>query len=73
MRHFYCQAQWSRASNFLIVTGMLTLVIGFGLFFIILGLVLNKTEENRPLNDLGALWDKGTIDGVPAHQVFVKG
>ncbi len=49
--------------NFLTVTGMLTLAIGFGLLFIIRGLVLNKTEENRPLKDLEALRDKGTIEG----------
>jgi hypothetical protein len=42
---------------------MLTLVVGFGLLFIILGLVLNKTEENRPLKDPEALRDKGTIEG----------
>jgi hypothetical protein len=59
--------------NFLIVTGMLTLVIGFGLPFIILGFILNKIEENRPLRQLEALWDKGTIERMPAPQVFIEG
>ncbi len=57
--------------NFLIVTGMFTLVVGFGLLFIILGLILNRTEENSPLIELEAFQDKGTIDGIPAHHVLV--
>jgi len=48
-------------------------VIGFGLLFIILGFILNKTEENRRLKELESLRDKGTIDGMHAHQVFAEG
>ena len=50
--------------NFLIVAGMFTLIVGFGLFFIILGIILNITEENIPLKELEEFRDKGYLEST---------